>query len=104
MVRPRGVAVSRENNSLPCPTAILPGTEKIEPFRDVSNRDFRVPLGGTTGLCHTATARIDEVAEWYAVHRDAAELPIVPALRKRFGLTPLEAVQAIRDANARLRA
>lgn len=67
----------------------------------MSEHSFSGPIGGTTGFCHVATARIDEAAEWYAVHRETCERPIVPTLRKRFGLTPLEVVQAIRDANAR---
>lgn len=52
-----------------------------------------------TGLCHESSASIDEAAHWLRANRDLAERPIIPALRRRFGLTPLEACQAIREAN-----
>jgi hypothetical protein len=36
---------------------------------------------------------------WYAENRDTCPRPIIPALRRMFGLSALEAVQAIRVAN-----
>lgn len=56
------------------------------------------PIGGTTGLCHQSSAAIGNAAAWYAEHRDTCERPIVPALRRRFGLSTLEACQALREA------
>lgn len=52
-----------------------------------------------TGLDHESSAAVDEAAIWYRANRDQVERPVVPALRQRFGLTPLEACQAIREAN-----
>ncbi|MCG7504072.1 hypothetical protein [Mesorhizobium retamae] len=36
---------------------------------------------------------------WYAENRDTCPRPVVPTLRRMFGLSALEAVQAIRVAN-----
>lgn len=36
-----------------------------------------------------------QAAEWYAAHRDVCERPVVRALRKRFGLTALEACRTL---------
>lgn len=52
-----------------------------------------------TGLDHESSAAIDEAAHWIRANRHQVQRPIVPALRQRFGLTPLEACQAIREAN-----
>ncbi|TFF27527.1 hypothetical protein E3C22_03455 [Jiella endophytica] len=46
---------------------------------------------------HEHSAAIDEAARWLA-GQQTRPLPIVPALRRRFGLTPVEACQAIREA------
>lgn len=43
-------------------------------------------------------AAINEAARWYAANRDACERPTIPTLRRRFDLTPLQAVQVIREA------
>ena len=64
-----------------------------------------LPIGGTTGCCHESNAAVDEAAAWLA--STPVELrphPLVPALRARFGLTAIEAVTAIREANRRRRA
>lgn len=53
---------------------------------------------GPTGLCHESSAAIAEAAIWYAAHLDTCEHPIVPALRRRFGLSATEAVIAIQEA------
>lgn len=52
-----------------------------------------------TGLDHESSAAIDEAAHWLRANSDLAERPIIPALRRRFGLTPLDACKAIREAN-----
>ena len=57
-----------------------------------------LPIGGTTGLCQQSTAAIDEAATWYAANDSLCERPIIPALRRRFGLTAHEAVMALREA------
>lgn len=58
-----------------------------------------IAIGGTTGHCHQTTAAIDQAAEWLA---STSQLdrphPIIPHLQRTFGLTAMEAVQAIRDA------
>ncbi len=68
----------------------------------MSERNSALPVGGTTGLCHLASPKVDEAAMWFSAHRETCERPVIPNLRARFGLTPLEAVQAIREANQRL--
>lgn len=58
-----------------------------------------LPVGGTTGLCHQSTAAIDQAAAWYAANRSTVTGPqIIRELRQRFGLTPLEAINALREA------
>jgi len=95
LVRPRGVALPRVNNSLARPTHEILTVEIIDDFGAQSNH---LPVGGTTGLCHESTAAIEQAAAWYREHRDTAEQPIIPAIRRRFGLTPLEAIMALREA------
>ena len=56
-----------------------------------------VPIGGATGLDHESTAAIDEAAAWLA-SEDQPPSPIVPALRRRFGLSVVDACAAIREA------
>lgn len=64
----------------------------------VSAGSPNLPIGGTTGLCHQSSEAIGEAATWYREHRDTCERPIVPALKRRFGLTSAEAVFAMREA------
>ncbi|XHM75755.1 hypothetical protein ABSY17_19880 [Mesorhizobium sp. ANAO-SY3R2] len=55
-----------------------------------------------TGLDHQHTAVIDVAAQWLATtRRDQIAGPLVPVLRKRFGLSAREACQAIAEANLR---
>jgi len=58
-----------------------------------------LPIGGTTGLSHEHCAAVDEAARWLATTpphlRGGA---VVPQLRRRFGLTPEQACEAIREA------
>lgn len=60
-----------------------------------------IPIGGTTGLCHEATASIEAAAQWLLSEPDRTGQAIVPEIKQRFGLTTLEAVEAIREANRR---
>lgn len=51
-----------------------------------------------SGLCHESTAAISEAASWYAANRHLCERPLIPALRRRFGLTAKQACEAIAEA------
>jgi hypothetical protein len=53
---------------------------------------------GLTGISHQHCASIDAAASWYEANRETCERPIIPALRRRFGLTPLQAIAAMREA------
>lgn len=44
-----------------------------------------------------------QAAQWLLSHRDRRPNPIVPTIRRQFGLTTVQAIDAIREAN-RLRA
>lgn len=57
-----------------------------------------VPIGGTTGICHSPSASVDQAVESYRSHRLELERPIIPGLRRRFGLTAVEAVAVIQEA------
>ncbi|RUW81489.1 hypothetical protein [Mesorhizobium sp. M2A.F.Ca.ET.067.02.1.1] len=57
-----------------------------------------MPIGWTTGLCHQSSAAIEIAAAWYRAHFATCEHPVIPALRKRFGLTPLQAIAVLREA------
>ena len=52
----------------------------------------------TANLGHQSNTSIDEAARWYRANRETVERPLIPALRRRFGLTAHEAVTAIREA------
>lgn len=58
-----------------------------------------LPIGGTTGLCHEASAAVDEAGQWLARQGDMTGRAIVPELKTRFGLTALEAIEAIRASH-----
>jgi len=61
---------------------------------------FSLPVGGTTGLDHTSSSMVDEAAAWLAARpQHQRPHPIVPELRKLFGLTATEACTAIREAS-----
>lgn len=61
-----------------------------------------IPVGGSTGLSHEHSAAVEEAAAWLTVTpREAIGGPVIPALRERFGLTPQEACEAVREANLR---
>lgn len=51
------------------------------------------------GCCHESTASIDQAARWLAGQAQPPS-PIVPELNRRFGLNVIEAVTAIREAQA----
>ncbi|WP_331817361.1 hypothetical protein [Aurantimonas sp. A2-1-M11] len=61
-----------------------------------------IPVGGSTGHCHESTAAIDEAAAWLA-SEDHPPSPIIPALRRRFGLSTVDACAAISEAATRRR-
>lgn len=49
---------------------------------------------------HEHSAAIDAAAEWLSLNpRDRINRPVVPLLRDTFGLSAMEAVEAIRAAN-----
>ncbi|ODA95565.1 hypothetical protein BFX40_23690 [Mesorhizobium sp. SEMIA 3007] len=54
------------------------------------------------GVDHDLTNKADEAAVWLAVNWWKAPRPLVPSLRKRFGLTSQEAISAMRES-ARIR-
>jgi hypothetical protein len=64
----------------------------------VSGTDL--PIGGSTGLSHEHSAAVTVAAEWLcSIPFPLRPRPIVPELQRRFGLTALQAVEAIREAN-----
>jgi hypothetical protein len=46
-------------------------------------------------------AVITEAGHWLHDNRNEINGPVVPALRRRFGLTPQQAIEAIREANVK---
>lgn len=89
-----GRATRVRNQPLSFPNPEKARFDYIEDIGTLSN----LPVGGTTGLCHQSSEAISSAAEWYATNRETAERPIIPALRRRFGLSPLEAIIAVREA------
>ncbi len=55
-----------------------------------------------SGIDHELSDKADEAAVWLAANWFKAERPLVPFLRKRFGLSPAEAVESMRES-ARIR-
>ncbi|RWH93747.1 MAG: hypothetical protein EOQ89_04820 [Mesorhizobium sp.] len=55
-----------------------------------------------SGVDHELSDKADEAAVWLTANWWKAERPLVPFLRKRFGLSPHEAVEAMRES-ARMR-
>lgn len=65
----------------------------------LERRAIPQPAGRSSGLDHVTSAAIDEAAAWLASRPPHQHPhPIVPALKKLFGLTASEACQAIRRA------
>lgn len=52
-----------------------------------------------TGLCHESTEQISIAAVWYRQHRIECPRPIIRHLRQRFGLSPLQACEALSEAS-----
>jgi hypothetical protein len=48
---------------------------------------------------HSGEPAATIAGRWYRENRDTCPRPVVPALRSMFGLTALQAVHAIREAN-----
>lgn len=44
---------------------------------------------------HCHDARVEEAAAWYREHQHDCPRPLVPALRRMFGLTAREAIEAL---------
>lgn len=64
-----------------------------------------IPIGGSTGLSHEHSEAISEAATCLASPlRERIARPVVPYLRERFGLSTLEAMAAIREAEQLRRA
>lgn len=55
-----------------------------------------------TGLCHESTEQITIAAAWYRQHREECPRPVVPHLRQTFGLSPLQACEAVAEATCRV--
>lgn len=53
-----------------------------------------IPTGGTTGHSHEHSAAVEHAAIWYADQNEPPS-PAVPGLRSRFGLSALEATEAL---------
>jgi hypothetical protein len=52
---------------------------------------------------HEHSAQLDVAVQWLvSTPRSARPGPLVPALRKQFGLSPIEACQAIREYNVKM--
>lgn len=58
-----------------------------------------IPLGGSTGLDHCDSGRVEIAARYTATTpRGALPQPLAPALQRMFGLTDAEAAEAIAEA------
>ncbi|MER8539145.1 hypothetical protein NKH17_06725 [Mesorhizobium sp. M1334] len=57
-------------------------------------------MADATSAYHNGASAATCAARWLAENRDNCPRPIVPVLRAMFSLSALEAVQAIREANA----
>lgn len=54
------------------------------------------PIGGSTGLSHEHSAKVEEAAAFLAAVPPAERpKPIVPALRSMFGISAVECCEAI---------
>ncbi|ESZ76701.1 MULTISPECIES: hypothetical protein [unclassified Mesorhizobium] len=51
---------------------------------------------------HVDAGYLEEAVAWFAEHQTTCERPFVPAIRRRFGLSALDAVSVMRLANLRL--
>lgn len=56
--------------------------------------DLSPPIGGTTGLSHEHSESVVEAAMWFSELREPPA-GAVPTLRERFGLSALEACEAL---------
>jgi hypothetical protein len=53
-------------------------------------------------ICHQDAGHLEEAVCWFAENHRTCERPYIPALRRRFGISPLDAVTVLRLANLRL--
>lgn len=56
--------------------------------------DHNVPLGGTTGLCQSSLGQVEIAADWLS-QQGQNPGAVVPVLKQRFGLSAVEACEAI---------
>ncbi|MCG6115228.1 MAG: hypothetical protein MEQ84_08515 [Mesorhizobium sp.] len=54
-----------------------------------------------TGLDHETTEAVTMAAMWIIGHRHEMPRPIIPHIRRMFGLSPAQACEAIAEANRR---
>lgn len=87
-------ATSQSKQALSFPNGEKPAVVNKSEFSRFPN----LPVCGSPGLCHQSSAAIEIAAAWYRTHSAECEHPIIPALRRRFGLTPLQAIAVLRDA------
>jgi len=59
-----------------------------------------IPIGGTTGLDHSSCdgGSFDEAVAWFSQRELTCPRPIIPTLRRMFGLTAAQACEALRAA------
>ena len=65
---------------------------------ELSNEIGEEPLA-LTGLCHQSSAAVDIAAQWLSKHRDDIPGFAIPFVRERFGLTSLEAIEALKEGH-----
>lgn len=101
----RGCAKTAKNQPLALSASDDRDIEKSGQFGGASNpvSDLHpdVPVA-LTGLCHQGSASVEIAAQWLSKHRDDIPGFAIPFVRERFGLTVLEAIEALK-AGHRLR-
>lgn len=55
---------------------------------------------GLTGISHVHSASVEEAARWLSRHRQECPKNIIPFVRERFGLSNLEAIEALKSGHA----
>lgn len=89
VARPRVAKQPYENNGLEIPTGPEVAIENIGEIVSSSNRDMQphvIPAG---------EVREYEAGLWYALNEQTCARPVVPELRRRFGLSVLQVVSAL---------
>ena len=65
---------------------------------ELSNENGDLPVA-LTGLCHQSSASVEIAAQWISRHRDEIPGFAIPFVRERFGLTSLEAIEALKEGH-----